>query len=125
MLFESKGVLRQEGDKLYVEVDKEIVSLTRSLLPASIRGRLNKQKYPPHISISRREGISSVVPEVDIVFEYDSEPVIGEIYSWLRVFSPQLSELRVSLGLSPSSELSRPPDGEECFHITIGNRKAL
>lgn len=34
-----------------------------------------------------------------------------------------LGDLRVSLGLPESSQWTRPPDGRECFHMTVGNTK--
>lgn len=124
---ESEGILRIEPTKIYVEVDPEIVALVRALLPSRMRTEFKLQRYAPHITVIRNEGFSarSDLDSKSIPFLYDPEPVVGETYSWLRVFAVDLLHIRQDLGLAPSSEWSRPPDGEECFHITIGNRKWL
>lgn len=121
--------------KVVVIVDPAIVALTRALLPPALKSVLRPQKYPPHITLVRGEWPSVVVgPPPDrlewamldakrVTFFYDPSPVIGETYAWLRVFSPELRAYRTRLGLASSSELTRPPDGEDCFHITIGNQK--
>ena len=132
MIYQSKGPLRYsyEGDvghKLIVEVDPEIASFYRSLIPKY--HKLNPQRYRPHISVVRKE-----VPinmecwgkyEGDLVeFEYSNEVHHGTVYWWLNAFSYKLEEIRLELGLPVSTEYTRPPgDYIKCFHITIGNNK--
>ena len=123
----SAGTLKFDSatPKIYVEVDPAIVSLARALLPQPLKSQLKPQRYPPHISVVRNEPLSNYLHDGDpIRFLYDPEPVVGDVYAWLRVLSPDLIRLRRDLGLPDSSEWSRPPNGEECFHITIGNRKS-
>lgn len=50
-----------------------------------------------------------------IEFEYSPEIRFSEIYAWVPVFSKDLEEIRVELGLSPQPRVP--------FHWTIGNRK--
>lgn len=122
---QSSGKLKFDAEvpKLYVEVDPEIVHLTRALLPQPLRSDLKPQRHAPHISVVRNEPIPICSSEHVIHFTYDAEPIIGDIYAWLVVRSEELTQIRLRLGLPPSSEWSRPPDGEDCYHVTIGNRK--
>ena len=121
-----KIVVTPAAHKIHVEVDPGIVDLVRALLPPHIR--LNRTRYEPHITTVRDEEVPrwEVAAELHgtpIPFEYDPRVVAGEVYWWLRVWSPELVRLRRSLGLSDLSELCRPPDLEDCFHITVGNTK--
>lgn len=128
----SVGTLRysegSEGLRLVVEVEQGVVSLARSLVPPSIP--LRPQRYPPHITVVRRETL--VRPDAwgrydgeDLEFTYDSRVVQGDRYYWLRAWSDRLVEIRRELGLVALWELCRPPDNEDCFHITVGNLKHL
>lgn len=56
-------------------------------------------------------------------FEYDSYLHCDGIYWWFNCFSKALTDIRLELGLPASYHLTRPPDGTECFHSTVGNRK--
>ena len=116
------------GYKLIVEVHPTITAFYRTLVPRAIR--LNMQRYPPHISVVRKEIPVNLDAwgkyEGEVVdFEYGSDIMHDDTYYWLNVYSPRLHEIRVELGLPPSSEWSRPPDGADCFHSTIGNVKPL
>ncbi len=128
----SKGRLRHShthdvGHKLIVEVDPGIVQLARGLLPKNIP--LKPQRYAPHITVLRGEPVlpSNVIwgiyEEAEIDFIYDADACWDDDYYWLRVYCPWLQWLRTELGLPETSEQSRPPGGEHCFHITIGNTK--
>lgn len=112
--------------KLIVEVDPGIAALARALTPV----KLNKPKYAPHISVVRHETPTSI----DMWGKYEGELVSfdycpfvhnDEKYYWLQVVSPALVKIRMDLGLPASSLKSRPPDGTEVFHTTIGNTKGL
>jgi hypothetical protein len=114
--------------KVIVEVDPGIVEVTRALLPPTLRARFRPQRYAPHITVLRGE----VPPKLDkwaawdgeeVSFVFDPEPVFGVTYAWLAVEASALIDLRVGLGLPPSSPESRPPDDTESFHCTIGNCK--
>lgn len=122
----SVGTVQVFPEKLILEVDPEIVRLTRALLPPMWRSTFRPQRYEPHITISRGEVLPPIVVSLhgsEVEFKYDPEPILGDVYAWLRVSSETLTILRTSLGLTPSSHLSRPPDGEDVFHVSIGNRK--
>jgi hypothetical protein len=133
MLCVSSGPLRYSrlengGFKLVLEVDPEIPRLARALIPKAVR--LNQPRFAPHITVVRNE-----VPKRErywgrlegrtIYFTYSPVVCVGEVYFWLRVFCTPLNKLREELGLPHSSEWSRPPDGSECFHTTIGNTKPI
>lgn len=118
-----QGRLRFTTEKVWVDVDPGIVLLVRSLIPVARRPK--PQRYDPHITVVRNEGFSLPpgLAEKDVWFTYDPAVVEGEVYWWLRAWCLDLTSLRLSLGLSASSEFSRPPNGEDCFHITVGNTK--
>jgi 2'-5' RNA ligase len=116
-------VVIDADSKVNVVVDPAIVDLARALLPRAWVP--NRQRFAPHITVVRDEELTVIparIPDV-VTFMYDPCPVEGEVYWWLRVHSPELVELRRALGLPDGSSMSRPPDGERCFHITIGNKK--
>ena len=126
----SKGGIRYDSSTSYpyrviVEVNPEIARFARSLIPLYLP--FNYPKYPPHISVVRKEILNleawKKLPFVDeeVEFSYSPEVQMDETYYWLRVFCPKLSELRVALGLSPCRFMA--PEGEAVFHITIANRK--
>lgn len=133
LLHKSKGPLRYSmgnaGFKLIVEVDPGIASLCKALLPKSVI--LNPTRYSPHISVIRKE-IPVLLEHWGkyegqmAEFEYTNFVYSSKIYWWINVFSKQLENIRLELGLPVSSPYTRPPEGyEKCFHSTIGNTKSL
>lgn len=127
-MYSSVGKLRYSEHYLVVDVDPGIVELARSLVPKA--WYLNRQKYAPHISVVRHE--NPVVLKNwgkhegrEVEFKYSTYVYNDEVYYWLQVLSPTLNNIRIELGLSKFSERSRPPDGHDCFHITIGNTKKV
>jgi hypothetical protein len=132
VMFSSFGELRCVFDsrssyyRAFVLVDDGIVDFYRSLVPKSTK--LNKQRFPPHITVIKEPRLADprTFHEMNgrtIKFFYDYEIQSGEQYWWLNAMSFELVVLRLMLGLSPRSEYTRPPDGTDCFHITIGNLK--
>ena len=128
MLFTSTGILRYVDVKVIVEIDPEITRYYRYLLPKHIK--TNKQMYPSHISVVRKE----VPPRMEywgryegeeIEFQYSHVVQSGGMYYWLNCYSDRLIEIRLELGLPEATSLTRPPDGAWCFHSTIGNIKGL
>ena len=120
-----KVVVTPGERKLHVVVDPAIASYARALVPIAQRVRLSPPRFAPHITVIRNEEWA-FNPELDgteVEFQYDPMVVPGEVYWWLRVWSPDLIRLRVGEGLPELSDLCRPPDMEDCFHITIGNTK--
>lgn len=124
---QSSGALRYYGGfKLNVEVDPGIVELARALVPKSVR--LRRTRYEPHITVVRNEAVPkpgkwSLYEGIITTFEYDPYVYNDDTYYWLRVYCPLLTDIRRELGLPPSSQWSRAPDGFESFHVTIGNLK--
>lgn len=123
--YSNKGLFR-----LVVDVDFSIAEYYCSLVPKFLHAR--KPKYPPHISVIREAAreLSLPIPDLwmayngfDIEFEYSSYIMYDNVYMWLPVRRNRLCEIRTELGLSPMDWYTRPPDGEDCFHITIGNFK--
>ncbi len=131
--YKSEGVLGYTvepivGHKLSLAVERGIVDTYRALVPKSVR--LQRTRFPPHISVVRKEPIPNLdlwarYEGEDVPFEY--EPIIyyDETYYWLRCFSPRLIEIRRELGLEDLSYLARPPDLFDSFHCTIGNLKKV
>lgn len=135
MLHYSSGPLRYSrtsdgGYKLIVEVEKDLAEFYRSLIPKWIT--VNRQMYPPHISVVRKE----VPPKLElwgkhegeeIKFAYSNHIYNGEVYWWINAFSERLEQVRLELGLPVSSQYTRPPSDRwiRCFHITLANRKGL
>lgn len=130
LLFQSTGALRyfhRTGYKLIVEVDPEIVRYYRTLMPKYIQS--NPQMFAPHISVVREE----IPPNLDLWGKYEGQKAefsytgtvhFGAIYCWLNVFSTQLEEIRLELGLPVSTQYTLPPEGfVKCFHCTVGNFK--
>lgn len=118
----------ESKERLILEVDKEISTYYRSLIPRHIK--LNYQKFPPHISVIRKEKVldQSLLKSfhgLEVSFEYDNFIHNDDTYYWLNAHSNDLISLRNKLSLPDYSELCKPPDGINCFHITIGNTKAL
>ena len=119
-----QGRLKFSDEKVWVDVDPGIVQLARALIPVARRPK--PQRYPPHITVVRNEPFGlppTARTERDVWFTYDPAVIEGETYWWLRCWCLDLTALRLSLGLPASSEFSRPPNGEDCFHITVGNTK--
>jgi len=117
-----------EGFKLIVEVDPELGRLYRSLIPKYLHPQ--PTRYPPHITVVRRETPPASwrwrhLDGCQITFFYDPEVQYNEVYFWLRCWSQSLIEIRLDFGLPEHTEYTRPPDGEECFHCTVANAKAL
>jgi hypothetical protein len=118
-------VVTPEERKLHVVVDPQIVDYARSLVPLHQRVGLNRTRFAPHITVVRNEVWEPdlTLDGTEVSFRYDPCVVPGEVYWWLRVWSVGLLAVRTGAGLPELSDLCRPPDGEDCFHITIGNTK--
>lgn len=126
ILHKSCGILRYVPRKLIVEVDPEIVEYYRHWLQVT----LNRQMYAPHISVVRKEepphmGFWGKYEGELVEFEYSHIVQSGSVYYWLNCYSQRLIDIRLELGLPAATSLTRPPDGEWCFHCTIGNTKGL
>lgn len=132
--FSSSGTLHYEENpyKLIVRVDPELSRYYRSLCPKWMK--VSPQKYPAHISVVRKEVPSNLehwkkyqgntIKFLYLPYVYGGEN--GEVYFWLNVFCKELEKIRTELGLSVSSEWTRPPNGfDKCFHLTIGNCKGI
>lgn len=128
-MIRSTGTLSYSTDgphKLIVEVDPGLVGLYRALVPPYVR--LRRQRWPGHITVVRDEPVQRLDrwgtrQGQEIEFEFDPIVACDDTYYWLNVRCPMLAEIRRELGLSDTSALSRPPDGSDFFHITLGNLK--
>lgn len=118
------SVIDDGTSKLIVEVERDIAFLAKALAPRYLR--LNGQRFPPHISVVRKERVSDHprwgrYEGQTVAFEYGSFVFNDERFYWLRARSDALVEVRLELGLRSHSRWSMPPDGSRWFHITIGN----
>lgn len=113
--------------RLTVEADPAISEYYRSLVPRHVR--LNRQKHPPHVSVVREEMATppawGLHQGLKISFLYLPIVRTGETYFWLKVHDDRFSDLRVELGLPRTCWYTAPPDGSDCFHLTLGNLKSL
>lgn len=128
--FQSSGPLQYSrtddgGYRLVLAVDPGIVSLYRALIPKY--HNVQKQAYPPHISIVRHETPNEHWGKYEnevVEFTYGNHIYHDEVYWWLNAYSNRLEEIRLELGLPVDSPYTRPPDGmKRTFHITLGNTK--
>jgi hypothetical protein len=121
----SEGTLLVYTDKVIVVVDEGLASFYRAMVPKA--WPVKPGRYAPHITVARAEPISDKWMQYSgtrLHFEYDN--ILqnnGSVYWWLNVYCPALNVLRVHCGLPMFSEKSRPPDGSDHFHITVGNTK--
>lgn len=115
--------------KVHLEVDQDLVDYARSLVPPTTT--LNRTRFAPHITVIRNEPIPMRLLDVQaerlhgrkVGFEYDPRVVPGDVYWWLRAWSLELVSIRRGLELEDLSYWCRPPDHDDCFHITVGNTK--
>jgi hypothetical protein len=112
--------------KLVVAVDQGIVNVLFALTPKYYH--LQRQMFPAHISVVRNEWFESPMwgkrEGEGVYFTYDPRTREDRTYHWVRAWSERLIEVRAELGLPPHRlGTTLPPDGELCFHITIGNTK--
>lgn len=130
-MYSSSGYLIYEidnsGHKLNVIVDRDLSNYYRALIPKYID--VQPQKYPPHISVVRKETPIHLdkwncYNGEEVEFFYDGIIRFGQVYCWLNVFCVRLEEIRLELGLPVSSIYTKPPEGFiKCFHMTLGNFK--
>lgn len=125
---QSWGILKYFPDpyKLIVEVDNEIGTYYRSLVPAYLK--LKKPMYASHISVVRNMIPSNLevwqkYQDKMVSFEYESWIYNDELYYWLNCYSTELETIRFELGLKPYGDVTESPDKRHKFHITIGNLK--
>ncbi len=113
--------------RLVVLVDPELHRFLRSLVPPYYVCR--PQKYPPHITVVRGEKPKTEAwgkyQGTMVEFSYETFLHHNDVYWWFNCYSDRLTEIRLELGLPPSYRLTRPPDGADCFHSTVGNSKVL
>lgn len=129
-MFYSTGTLIYSNNpyKLIVSVDQGISDYYRSLIPKY--KDVKKQMYSAHMSVVRNETpikLSQWEKYQNINVDFEYEPIIynDECYYWLNAYSSVLEDIRIELGLLPTNEFTRSPDGKHKFHITIGNIKHL
>ncbi len=129
-LYQSSGHLKTSYDQnmpcLRLMVDPEIHRYYRSLLPKWMNPK--KPMYPPHVSVIRRE-----VPPNQKIFEslhgrevtfFYGEIEWSDTYIWLNVYSVELENIRIELGLPVVNSYSEPPEGfKKRFHSTLSNFK--
>lgn len=138
LLYQSSGILRYSDNpyRLVVEVDQELVSYYRSLIPKYLC--VSSSRYPAHITVVRPEKESPKNLELwkkyegeELDFLYEPIVVHGKNYYWLRVLSKRLEEIRAELGLGlersktlTDASYELPPEPYlKFFHTTIANCK--
>lgn len=130
----SLGTMRysiwEGGRRLVVEVDPELVKYYRSLVPGHLP--VQPSRWKPHITVVRAHkevpsnlGAWEKYEREEVEFTYTTHIHMDGTYYWLNVACERLSKVRQELGLPVKSKWTRPPSGDDCFHITIGNRKHM
>lgn len=130
-LFKSTGTLHygtgNAGLKLIVDVDSEISSFYRSLVPKYYN--IKKPLYKSHISVVRKIAPPNMSRWGEyegecVTFYYDGMIQFNQTYFWINIFSLQLEKIRLELGLSIEEHYITPPiPFLKTFHMTIGNLK--
>lgn len=126
-MFLSQGTLQYSYSgqyKLWLLIDEEIGNYYRSLIPV----RVNKPKYPTHISVYRGNNIPildkwNLYQNKTIEFKYDGTIYNNNTYWWLEAKCPVLENIRIELGLSAIDDITCSPDKQHSWHITIANNK--
>lgn len=128
-VIKSIGTVKTSTDnniyKLSVEVDPQISEYYLWFLRKEYN--IQRQRYAPHITVIREKSFVDFknYNNKEIEFEYSGEIFVDNLYAWLNVKCDYLYELRKDLGLKDYDWYTKPPDGNDGFHITIGNFKHL
>ena len=126
-MIKSKGKLiySLNPTKIILEVDQGIADYYRSTIPKYFK--VNKPLYGAHISVVRKENVNmnywNKYNLKEIEFEYRNYIYNDELYWWLNSYSKELEDIRIELGLTGTSDITKSPDGRHKFHITIANNK--
>ena len=80
--------------------------------------------YNSHITVVRKDleqldksKLSDIEDGRVVSLSYSPEIKTDGLYYWMDVYSPEIVEIRRSLGLPDYR------DGYDCYHVTIGNKK--
>lgn len=112
--------------KLTTVVDPGIAEFYRSLVPKHLK--CQRGRFAPHVTVVRNE----VPPNMEkwgayegkeVVIEYDPFLEYDGVYWWLNCHSSFLEQIREELELPVWDKWNMSPDGQNCFHMTIGNSK--
>lgn len=103
-----------------VKAPMSILDYYRHWIKKELGHTLNLPMWKAHLTVCRGE---KPIKEWNwkkhegrkITFEYSPEIKFSETYAWLPVYSRELEEIRVELGLTPQAFVR--------FHITLGNNK--
>lgn len=119
----SSGIIKYSEDQkqAIVLIDQGIADFYFSIIPKYLGAK--KQKHPAHITIVRRDKELPTKTEYwgkyenkSIEFIYDYQIYDDGTYFFLEVQSEEIGRIREELGL-PRFRFNN------CYHITIGNRK--
>ncbi len=110
--------------KIIVVPDDDLVERYRKKV---VDAKLAELNFLPHIAISKGElSTINLPPEWGKydgrVYHFRYDPYIrnnGTIW-WLNIHSSEFILLRMSMSLKPYNFLTKPPNGDECFHLMIG-----
>lgn len=128
-MYEGTGVVKYgPGLRVIAQIDQGISDFYFSLIPKYYNAK--PQAYRAHITIVR---LRKETPTLDAwglhegrLIRYQYDPVInmGDKYFWLNVFSEEIGDIRVALGLLRYRDDSAWGGKKHAsYHITLGNRK--
>lgn len=115
-MFNGNGKIIYRDSSCICLVDQQIVDYYYSLIPKY--KEKNRQKYPAHITIIRKweKYHTKIYESKYIPFTYSPFVHENEIYYYLNCWSEEIKKIR------EINEL-RPYRVNNCYHITIGNKK--
>lgn len=127
-MFKSTGILHYSINpyKLVLDADQDLSDYYRSLIPKYIK--VNKQMYGAHISLVRNETPEKLsfwnkYEGKQISFTYENVIYNDSVYYWLNCYCEEFEFIRMELGLTKNSLVTKSPDGRHTFHMTLGNLK--
>lgn len=128
MLLTASGVLTYHNQsKVTLEIGYGLSHYYCALIPKY--HYVQRSKYASHVSIVRHETVkqnygAGAGRRLTVRYDPDIKTDRDGRYWWLDVWSDDLCDLRVHLGLSPFRMLRNGKMGDR-FHITVGNRKGI
>ena len=125
----AEGTLQYSSDplKLILQVDSGLADFYRSTIPKYFH--VKPPMFEPHISVIRNPTVPLNMKVWEkyqgklMSFRYDTYIYNDELYYWLNVLSLDLESVRKELGMQPYGDVTRSPDGQHLYHITLGNLK--
>jgi len=126
-MFYSTGIIKydtSDGPWVTVGIDQEILNYYYSLIPKYYH--VFKPRWKAHVTVVRPEENTVInrfweSRQSHIAkFVYDPTILWENGFWWFNLWSNEMDQIRLELGLSIKSRITIPPAGyTKCFHCTI------